>query len=85
MPVDHFARFKERFKNQTDLELVSSFNSQVGNPDSGCAKMDFLVALREEFEAREIDLFAVRHDHSVSHSNRIYLYVLNGRKFVHTI
>lgn len=85
---DDFCRqFLERFSEYSDLELINSFNSQVGNPGTGTAKMGYLGALRIQLDSRRINRDAISNPetNSVSYAKKVSLYLIDGQKFIKPI
>ena len=48
-------QFKESFQEDTDQELIATFNKYVGNRGWCSAKSVYLAALREEIVKRDFD------------------------------
>ena len=58
---EHIIEFTERFRENTDEELVASFNREVGSQGWVSVKGAYLEALRIVLIEREIDISSV-HD-----------------------
>lgn len=55
MYKDLSTQFKESFQEETDQELIATFNKYVGNRGWCSAKSVYLAALREEIVKRDFD------------------------------
>ena len=78
-PNVRYEDYKRRMENYSDEELIEAFNSQVGNPGSGSAKVDFLSAIHDEFKERGYDYSAVGNEEELSFARKVKLI---GKKIV---
>ena len=79
---DFYREYLERFKNYTDLDIITAFNHEVGSSGTGTARSGYLAALRHEFNRREIDICSISSDNTISYRRRVSLYIINGKKVV---
>jgi hypothetical protein len=71
--------YQERFKNESDEQLIDSFNVQVGNAGWGTARMFYLSALRKELENRNLDYSDIGDKEGLSYAKKVKLV---GKKIV---
>jgi len=71
--LEYFKEFSEIFKNITDLELVSHFNSSVNINAYGIARQGYLNALIEQIDKRKIDYSSIRNKNAISFRYCIFL------------
>jgi len=69
-------------KNFSDLDIITAFNREVGNPGWGTVRSGYLSTLRHEFKNRDIDISSISSNDGISYQRRVSFYVLNGQKFV---
>jgi hypothetical protein len=79
---DFFKEYVERFSSYSDLEIVATFNGQVGNPGWCTARSGYLFAIRHELDRRNINRDDVSEDGGISYAERVSLYVINGQKII---
>ena len=58
-------QFKERFRKLNPLELVQTFNKDLGHNGWVGSRGEFLAALREEFNYRNICIEAITHGNAI--------------------
>ena len=58
-------QFKERFRKLNPLELVQTFNKDLGHNGWVRSRGEFLAALREEFNYRNICIEAITHGNAI--------------------
>ena len=58
-------QFKERFRKLNPLELVQTFNKDLGHGGWVGSRGEFLVALREEFGNRNICIDNITHSSAI--------------------
>lgn len=65
--------FEASLAKLTNRQLISRFNSDVGNPGWVAARARFHSALRAELTRREIDFSLIGNETSLSFKNRVKL------------
>ncbi len=58
-------QFKERFRKLNNLELVETFNKDLGHNGWVSSRGEFLAALREEFGKRQICIDSITHGNAI--------------------
>lgn len=71
---NYYIQYCERLSKNTEDELISTFNEEVGNSGWGTARASFLSAIHNEFEIRGFDYSLVGNKESLSFSKPILLY-----------
>jgi len=79
---DYYLEFLERFEDYSDLDIIKSFNREVGCGGWGVARSGYLSALRHEFNSRNIDISTISSGKGISYRRRVSFYVLDGKKMV---
>ena len=75
-PQEYQIFIRTAFQNKTDLELVDSFNCQVGSPGLAHARFIHLQELRCEFERRNWNYSVITNSSggfNLSKGNQVYL------------
>ena len=62
-----------RFKNNSNEELITHINNEVGNPGWGSSRAKFLTELSHEMLNREIDFSLIMSKGSLQLSKKIIL------------
>jgi hypothetical protein len=70
---EYFVEFQKQLESYDDTELISSFNSEVGNRGSGTARFSFLAALHQEFIRRGFDYSEFGDENSISFKHQVIL------------
>lgn len=77
MPIDRTVQeneWKKRFQEQTDQELIESFNREVGNSGSGYARSLYSRCLMDEMSNRKRDFSVISEDgYCISYVNKVIL------------
>lgn len=71
---NYYNQYCERLSKNTEDELISTFNQEVGNSGWGTARASFLSAIHNEFEIRGFDYSLVGDRRSLSFNKPILLY-----------
>ena len=58
-------QFKERFRKLNNLELVETFNKDLGHKGWVSSRGEFLAALRQEFSKRQICIDGITHGNAI--------------------
>ncbi|WP_053971138.1 hypothetical protein [Mangrovimonas sp. ST2L15] len=71
--------YMDKFDKLTDQEIIEKFNNQIGNHGWGSARANYLGAIRQQYEKRNIDFSEIGDDKGMFYSNKVEL---NGKKLI---
>lgn len=69
-----YKEFRSSFSEHCKYYLVNRFNSEVGSKGWTTKRSVFLIALMDEFIARDIDVSAVHDTQSTSFDRAVFLF-----------
>jgi len=75
-----FEKYVQRFKENSDQEIVDLFNGEVGKHGWGSSRASFIAALHHEFERRNFDFTLIGSPAKLSLQSKVKL---DGKKIMY--